>query len=62
MRIRYVWRGCNFQNGEWGATPQNAFWVKATRAEAEAKIFRESPFDPIDETHIKDLDELEAPP
>lgn len=119
MRIRNVWRDCDFQNGEWGATPQDAFWVEATRPEAEAKIFPlmvagtgaaapcaahgaarlarwpedddfphcflitrdmksiealephypysnlwngESPFDPIDGTHIKDIDELGAPP
>ena len=39
MIVRCFWPKCDFRNGEWEATPIDAFWVEATRDEAIQAIF-----------------------
>lgn len=39
MRVRIVWPQCDFRHGKWDAPPLDAYWVEATREDAEALIF-----------------------
>jgi len=39
MLIRCFWPACDFRGKSWGAAPVDAFWVEATREEAEISIF-----------------------
>jgi hypothetical protein len=39
MLVRRIWHNCNCRNKSWDADPCDAFWVEATRDEAERVIF-----------------------
>ena len=39
MIVCYFWRDCNFRGRQWDVEPIDAFWVEATREEAEATVF-----------------------
>ena len=52
MLIRLYWPACTFRDKKWGTAPLDAFWVEATREEAEACIFQRLNPDALAEARI----------
>jgi len=51
MIVHWFWWDCNFRGKEWGAAPIDAFWVEATREEADNKVLPKLQPAGIDESH-----------
>jgi hypothetical protein len=34
-----MWKNCTYRNGDWGASPVDAYWVEATKKEAVKYVF-----------------------
>ena len=36
MEVQYIWRNCDYSNGEWGQRPVTSYWVKAQASDLPA--------------------------
>ena len=40
LKIQLYWPKCKFQNGEWGQSGIDSYWVECTSQESEEKVFK----------------------